>query len=316
MIHILPTLLLPENFTLLNSAEKILLSVNATRFVSLLRSANLSTKYVGEPGKNKDHEDAWTILAPTDEVIDMMEREGHGPVSRLDDGPFKDASPLASLLQYHILPGKLSPKAIKDGMLVGTEMRTSALRGERQRLEVGVSDRLNQLNWADLGAGDISFGGATVLGKPGELPGIESGLIHHSGGWTIDHLPFIVVAVASGRRAPDGSIRSSIIHLCRRGLCRRVGPGGQEDPWCYLSHAAEQSIQLSRPGDEVPALARGQGRVAQSRSVPRHRWDCLFRRRSYDDKLQNVRRRRDHFTTDQRDIVCLQPRSLGGPRLT
>ena len=205
VVHILPDLLLPENFTLLNSAEKVLLSVNATRFVSLLRDANISSKYVGEPGKEQDKSQAWTFLAPTDEVMDMMDRfGGHrgppipqvwkdalpqaltteslfagltlpepqpGPQPGPPPGepPFKDASALASLLQYHILPGRYTTSDLKDGMLVGTELRTAALEGERQRLKVDVSASLDRSEWDNVGQGEIRFGGASVLGKPGQL---------------------------------------------------------------------------------------------------------------------------------------------------
>ncbi|ORX38916.1 hypothetical protein BD324DRAFT_617870 [Kockovaella imperatae] len=188
VIHILPTLLLPANFSLLNSAEKVLLSVNATRFVSLLRDANLSSKYVGQPGREQDESQAWTFLAPTDDVMDMMDRFGAdlGPplphvwqhVKRdqvvtpnhrsvqLADEPFKDASPLAALLQYHILPGRYDPSDIKDGMLLGTELRTSSLKGERQRLRVDISSNRGKLQWDTVGQGEIRFGGASVRGKP------------------------------------------------------------------------------------------------------------------------------------------------------
>lgn len=88
-------------------------------------------------------------------------------VSSQADEPFRDASPIAALLQYHFLPGRLLPPDIKDGMLLGTELRTSALRGGRQRLRVDVSERLDRYNWKDMGGGEIRFGGSAVLGKPG-----------------------------------------------------------------------------------------------------------------------------------------------------
>ena len=179
VIHILPSLLLPDNFTLLNSAEKVLLTLNATRFVSLLRSANLSSTYVGE---HSDSSDAYTILAPTDEVLDMMDKwggQGAPPLPEVwadaENGfqPMegRDGSPLAQLLQYHILPGRIMPSDIKDGMLFGTELRTAALAGGRQRMRVEVSDRLEggRIDWEDVVAGEIRFGGATVLGKPSTL---------------------------------------------------------------------------------------------------------------------------------------------------
>ncbi|WWC91370.1 uncharacterized protein L201_006313 [Kwoniella dendrophila CBS 6074] len=195
VIHILPNLLIPENFTLLNSAEKVLLSLNATRFVSLLRSANLSDTYIG----SSSTED-WTILAPTDDVLDIMDKWGDGwgaPIPEIwaaaEEGknvdlysdmidleellevypgtkkpPIKDASPLASLLQYHILPGRLLPSDIKDGLLLGTELKPSSLAGGRQKLQVDVSDRFDRdkKDWEAIGEGEIRFGGATVIGKP------------------------------------------------------------------------------------------------------------------------------------------------------
>lgn len=176
VIHIMPTLLVPENFTLLNSAEKVLLSLNATRFVSLLRTANLSNLYAGEKATAADQ--PWTILAPTDDVLDMMDRWGGGvPIPEImmaegvTAGKGEDWPPLATLLKYHILPGRLLPDDIKDGMLVGTELRPSSLDGARQRLRVDLSERFDRhrTDWDAVGAGEIRFDGAAVIGKPGEL---------------------------------------------------------------------------------------------------------------------------------------------------
>ncbi|KAK8843447.1 hypothetical protein IAR55_007104 [Kwoniella newhampshirensis] len=180
VVHIMPNLLLPPNFTLLNSAEKMLLSLNATRFASLLRSANLSNTYIGE---DKKQTEAYTILAPTDDVLDQMDKwrgtyrvpipevwatpeADSTALTGLE--PFVDVSPLAALLQYHIIPGRLLPEDIKDGMLLGTELRTSALGGERQRLRVDVTETLgrDRIDWETVGEGEVRFGGATVLGKP------------------------------------------------------------------------------------------------------------------------------------------------------
>ncbi|WWD21028.1 hypothetical protein CI109_105509 [Kwoniella shandongensis] len=182
VIHIIPSLLLPENFTLLNSAEKMLLSLNATRFVSLLRTANLSNTYIGEDNRQKE---AYTILAPTDDVLEKMDRwaGGYGgvlpelwaaaaaevnPLAISTIDPYKDASPIAALLQYHILPGRLLPEDIKDGLLLGTELRTSSLSGGRQRLKVEVTERpgRDRSDWETIGEGEVRFGGATVIGKP------------------------------------------------------------------------------------------------------------------------------------------------------
>jgi uncharacterized surface protein with fasciclin (FAS1) repeats len=181
----MPTLLVPEDFSLLNSAEKVLLSLNATRFVSLLRTANLSDTYAGEPGKDGKAEQPWTILAPSDEMLEMAGRwtgpHGSPPLpvhelwraAQVQAGtmdlaaePMKDATPLQALLQYHILPGRLMPGDIMDGMLVGTELRTSSLAGGRQRLRIDVADRLDGGAADTIGLGDIRFGGATALGPP------------------------------------------------------------------------------------------------------------------------------------------------------
>lgn len=182
----MPNLLIPDGFSLLNSAEKVLLSLNATRFVSLLRTANLSSTYAGEPGKNGKEEQAWTILAPSDEVLEMGDRWGGGrgapPVpahdlwrsfesqnpdpTAISASEMKDVTPLQALLQYHILPGRLVPRDIKDGMLVGTELRTTSLKDSRQRLRIDVADRLGEGGLESISHGDIRFGGATALGSP------------------------------------------------------------------------------------------------------------------------------------------------------
>jgi uncharacterized surface protein with fasciclin (FAS1) repeats len=180
VIHIMPNLLVPENFSLLNSAEKVLLSLNATRFVNLLRTANLSSTYAGEPGKDGKSEQPWTFLAPSDEMLDMLDKWGGPrgspplPVHKLwQDAetamvaePMKDASPLQALLQYHILPGRLLPGDIKDGMLVETEQRTGLLAGGRQRMRIDVADQLDGGVMDNVGMGDIRFGGATAMGAP------------------------------------------------------------------------------------------------------------------------------------------------------
>lgn len=181
VIHILPSLLLPPSFNLLNSAEKILLSLNATQFVSLMRSANLSEKYIGENSVG-----GYTILAPTDDVLDVLDKwdvpsaQSTGRIpSTLSDIPkkpsFPDPSPLSALLQYHILPRRLLPTDIVDGQLLSTELQTSSLNGARQRLRVEVAEKDGKKGkgkarsgWETVGEGEVRFGGATVLGKPGK----------------------------------------------------------------------------------------------------------------------------------------------------
>ncbi|WVO18265.1 hypothetical protein L204_105976 [Cryptococcus depauperatus] len=176
VLHIVPMLPLPSEFSLLNSAEKMLLTLNATNFVSLMRSANLSDTYIGKASHEKGGKE-YTILAPTDDVLEkwggldpfvknrLLTRKAVLPYQTRS---FEDASPLAALLQYHILPGKLLPYKIKDGHLLLTEMRTSSLDGERQRLRVEINgnneERRN--DWEIVGEGRVRFGGSIVLGKP------------------------------------------------------------------------------------------------------------------------------------------------------
>jgi uncharacterized surface protein with fasciclin (FAS1) repeats len=209
VIHILPDLLLPEGFTLLNSAEKVLLSINATRFVSLLRTANLSSTYAG----SHDNGESWTILAPSDEVLDTMDQwAGHGGYGLESefDIPYKDSSPLASLLRYHILPGRLLPEDIHDGMLVKTELRTSALKGGRQRLDVDISESLDPKDWDTINVGEIRFGGATVLGKPGEN---ERASVNYSSHCIVKTGKSIIYLISSLLSLPDDVLQTAISDL-------------------------------------------------------------------------------------------------------
>lgn len=181
VIHIMPEVILPEGFELLNAAEKVLLTRNATRFVSLMRSANLSSKYIGDPGKTTSKE--WTILAPTDEAIEYMEwlsgimvpdSKILGMFSRSLDtdqvgipAPISmDDSPLAELLKYHIVPGRYMPKNIDNGMLLGSELKLASLDGDRQMVDVAVSDSREGKANSDVKDGEIRFGGAMSLGAP------------------------------------------------------------------------------------------------------------------------------------------------------
>ncbi|BGP39203.1 hypothetical protein JCM10450v2_003158 [Rhodotorula kratochvilovae] len=173
VIHTLPSLLLPQG-SLALTAEKYLIALDATHFVSLLRSVNLS-HYVQipsrEPGTvidtplppplvgqvplsaasgeddDKKRRERYTILAVKDDIL-------AGTVAPLPGAvvPSSLASPilngrplppvgspaLKELLEYHILPGRWLPSELEDNLLVGTELRTDSLRGGRQRLRVGV----------------------------------------------------------------------------------------------------------------------------------------------------------------------------------
>ena len=124
MIHVVPSLLLPTG-SLSLTAEKYLIALNATRFVSLLRSVNLSYLVQipsGEPSVLTDltpsiAPKAYTILAPTDAVIDAAmklpsffrsQRAGHEASEEMLKGlPEPGTEALKEILQYHIVSGKI-----------------------------------------------------------------------------------------------------------------------------------------------------------------------------------------------------------------
>jgi solute carrier family 25 carnitine/acylcarnitine transporter 20/29 len=163
VIHTIDSLLLPPDFKLLNSPEKLLLSLNATRFVSLLRLANLSETYTAR------HSDrAYTFLAPTDEVLERMERWAVGEWDSVRDGP-PEASVsdvLKEQILYHILPGKLSLQQLKDGALLETELATEGLGGGRQRIKVDVGP--HEGGGDVLSIGDIKIGDGVLTAEPGK----------------------------------------------------------------------------------------------------------------------------------------------------
>lgn len=146
MIHTISSLLIPPG-SLRLTPEKYLLAFNCTSFVSLLHSVNLTHLI-------NDTDAHWTVLAPRDDIID---------IAGGNDLPERGSEELKKLLQYHFIPGKQSPKKLKDGMLLETTLEEPGLGGERQVLSVEVSSNLK---------GDqdrsIRFGGASVIGEMGK----------------------------------------------------------------------------------------------------------------------------------------------------
>jgi solute carrier family 25 (mitochondrial carnitine/acylcarnitine transporter), member 20/29 len=146
VLHVVSSLLTkPETFQI--NAEKYLLALNATSFVSLLRTANLS-HYVDDEHDSQ----SWTLLAPRDDVIGG---------SNMNDV----VQDLGRVLQYHIIPGKLLPAQLTDGMLLGTELREEGLNGHRQRLHVSVATKDGTVQGDSNGA--VGFGDAQVISEPG-----------------------------------------------------------------------------------------------------------------------------------------------------
>ncbi|GAA5841472.1 hypothetical protein JCM11251_007151 [Rhodosporidiobolus azoricus] len=214
VVHTVPSLLLPSG-SLALTAEKFLIALDATKFVALLRSVNLS-HYVqipsDQPGTvfdssplppiadstsqpqvhltvakdgGKEKKGRYTIIAVKDDVLGPATsptvssqdlsffssgvRNGH----RL---PPEGSEALRELLAYHIVNGQWHPHDLEDGMLVGTELRTDALRGSRQRVTVGVQGSKGSRGegWSrskgkkgdEDEQGSISWGGATVVAEP------------------------------------------------------------------------------------------------------------------------------------------------------
>jgi uncharacterized surface protein with fasciclin (FAS1) repeats len=159
VLHTLPSLLLPSG-SLALTAEKYLLALDCTKFVELLHSVNLS-HYVEIPSRHQDTsvplpdplphssssqrafdstpaKEGYTILALKDSLLDSS--SSFPRLLTLPSFPAPGSPELASLLSYHILPTKLTPRRLRDGMLMGTELRPDSLKGERQRLSISVQD--------------------------------------------------------------------------------------------------------------------------------------------------------------------------------
>ncbi|KAF8338034.1 uncharacterized protein EI90DRAFT_2991353 [Cantharellus anzutake] len=155
VLHIISSLLVkPDTFQI--NAEKYLLTLNATSFVSLLRTANLS-HYVD------DEHDAenWTILAPRDD--DMI---WSNPPENL-----------SKVLKYHFIPGKTLPGELVDGSLLGSELREKGLQGGRQRIPVSVSSKGGTVS-KDAN-GEVSFSDARVVSTPVEAPSFIIYIVSH-----------------------------------------------------------------------------------------------------------------------------------------
>jgi solute carrier family 25 carnitine/acylcarnitine transporter 20/29 len=166
VIHIIDSLLVPP-FTL--TPEKILIGLNATRFVSLLRESGLA----GYVNGSVAHEgEAYTILAPVDEPSALAQGGVLLPPSR------KEA--LRNTLAYHVLPGRIRPANLRDGGLLPSELRTPLLKNGRQVVPVEVrrsvlgqlaADAIS-LGGVDDDGGDwaeIRFAGVQVVGEPVEV---------------------------------------------------------------------------------------------------------------------------------------------------
>ncbi|KAH7912597.1 hypothetical protein BJ138DRAFT_1083331 [Hygrophoropsis aurantiaca] len=144
VLHLVSSLLIPPG-TLQLTPEKYLLTLNCTTFISLLHSVDLAHLI-------NDTETQYTILAPKDDVLSVFADNSL---------PKPGSEELKRLLQYHFLPGKWSPKKLKDRMLLESVLQEPGLDFGRQVLQVEVSDGEKQ----DSNSRHIRFGGAGVVGE-------------------------------------------------------------------------------------------------------------------------------------------------------
>jgi solute carrier family 25 (mitochondrial carnitine/acylcarnitine transporter), member 20/29 len=146
VVHTVSSLLIPEGALRL-TPEKYLLTLNCTNFISMIHSVNL-TDFI------RDADSEYTILAPQDDVL-----LAYGD----DDLPEKGSDDLKRLLKYHFLPGRWTPKSLKDGLLIETKLDEPGLAGKAQVLEASISDGgKSQIQSAP----SITFGGASTIGDP------------------------------------------------------------------------------------------------------------------------------------------------------
>ena len=150
VMHTVSSLLIPEG-TLQLTPEKFLLTLNCSNFISLIHSVDLTHLI-------NDTKAKYTILAPQDDVISAYGDE---------DLPEKGSDDLKRLLKYHFLRGRWTPKTLKDGLLIETELDEPGLAGKPQVLEASISGHSKRQAQA---TPSISFGGASTMGDPSSVP--------------------------------------------------------------------------------------------------------------------------------------------------
>jgi solute carrier family 25 (mitochondrial carnitine/acylcarnitine transporter), member 20/29 len=150
VMHTVSSLLIPEGALRL-TPEKYLLTLNCTNFISMIHSVNL-TEFI------RDVDSKYTILAPQDDVL-----SAYGD----DNIPERGSDNLKRLLKYHFLPGRWTPKSLKDGLLIETKLDEPGLAGKAQVLEASIN---HDGNGHVQSAPSISFGGASTIGDPSKSP--------------------------------------------------------------------------------------------------------------------------------------------------
>ncbi|KFH63672.1 hypothetical protein MVEG_10365 [Podila verticillata NRRL 6337] len=135
VIHTVVRPLLPSS--LVWTAGKYLIGMNATSFVHHLRDAGLS-HYIDTS------EGSYTIFAPKDDIsgdIEMM----------------AGAEP-SDVLKYHVVPGKRLLPSFQDGLLLDTELHTEELNGLAQKSKVSIKQ--------DRKRSTVSINGVEIIGEP------------------------------------------------------------------------------------------------------------------------------------------------------
>ncbi|KDN42747.1 Fasciclin-domain-containing protein [Tilletiaria anomala UBC 951] len=154
VVHLVDSLLSPYHSpTLALTVEKVLLASNASHFVDLIHRAGLASYITRSPSPgDEDNDEAtrrspMTFLAPGDRAITQISSE-------------RGREELRGFLKYHFLGKAYSTHDLTDGMLLPTELQTSALQGASQRMPIHVhGSTLAQYP-------DISFGEASIVGEP------------------------------------------------------------------------------------------------------------------------------------------------------
>lgn len=146
VLHLVDSLLITPGALQL-TPEKYLLVSNCTSFVTLLHSVNL-TSFIN----TTDPDTKYTILAPRNDVLSLF-----GGVD--GEVPEKGSDELKRMLQYHFLKGHWTPKKLRDGMLVETELMDGGLGEGKQVLPVEVDGNDENVE------GNVRFGGAGTIGE-------------------------------------------------------------------------------------------------------------------------------------------------------
>ena len=78
------------------------------------------------------------------------------------DLPPVGSEELRKMLLYHFIPGKKSPKKLKDGMLLESALEEPGLGGDKQVMTINVHDEDGKDKQKS-----VSFGGVGTIGEPG-----------------------------------------------------------------------------------------------------------------------------------------------------